>query len=150
MTSTSLVDDRTQHEVYAHPFLRSVQAGVASAMCSYSEYDLKIRPNFTNSPIDIINETYACENDQLINGVLKGELGFQGYIMTDWGAKYSTEAAMAGLDVSASVSISFIVLDSLINIDGNARRRHSTFKWKFLRSESHQLCPKWYYPGVSR
>ena len=30
------MDDRTQHELYAHPFLRSVQAGVASVMCSYS------------------------------------------------------------------------------------------------------------------
>lgn len=36
-TSSSNVDDRTQHEIYAHPFLRSVMAGVASVMCSYSE-----------------------------------------------------------------------------------------------------------------
>ncbi|KAF8751682.1 Glycosyl hydrolase family 3 C-terminal domain [Rhizoctonia solani] len=36
-TSSSNVDDRTQHELYAHPFLRSVMAGVASVMCSYSE-----------------------------------------------------------------------------------------------------------------
>ena len=35
-TSTSNVDDRTQHEIYALPFLRSVMAGVASVMCSYS------------------------------------------------------------------------------------------------------------------
>lgn len=35
-TETSDVDDRTQHEIYAHPFLRSVMAGVASVMCSYS------------------------------------------------------------------------------------------------------------------
>jgi hypothetical protein len=35
--STSQVDDRTQHEVYAHPFLRSVMAGVATIMCSYSK-----------------------------------------------------------------------------------------------------------------
>ena len=34
--SSSNVDDRTQHEIYAHPFLRSVMAGVASVMCSYS------------------------------------------------------------------------------------------------------------------
>ena len=33
---SSNVDDRTQHEIYAHPFMRSVQAGVASVMCSYS------------------------------------------------------------------------------------------------------------------
>lgn len=34
---SSNVDDRTQHEIYAHPFMRSVQAGVASVMCSYSK-----------------------------------------------------------------------------------------------------------------
>ncbi|EEB95818.1 hypothetical protein MPER_05155, partial [Moniliophthora perniciosa FA553] len=34
-TTSSDVDDRTAHEIYAHPFLRSVQAGVASVMCSY-------------------------------------------------------------------------------------------------------------------
>ena len=35
---SSNVDDRTQHEIYAHPFMRSVMAGVASVMCSYSRY----------------------------------------------------------------------------------------------------------------
>ena len=39
--SSSNVDDRTQHELYALPFLRSVQAGVASVMCSYSEYPVQ-------------------------------------------------------------------------------------------------------------
>lgn len=36
--SSSEVDDRTQHELYAHPFLKSVMAGVASMMCSYSKF----------------------------------------------------------------------------------------------------------------
>lgn len=43
---SSNVDDRTQHEIYAHPFLRSVQAGVASVMCSYSKshaFDVALR-----------------------------------------------------------------------------------------------------------
>lgn len=35
---SSLVDDRTQHEIYLHPFLRSIMAGVASIMCSYSQF----------------------------------------------------------------------------------------------------------------
>jgi beta-glucosidase-like glycosyl hydrolase len=35
--STSQVDDRAQHEIYAYPFLRSVMAGVAAIMCSYSK-----------------------------------------------------------------------------------------------------------------
>jgi len=36
--ATSQVDDRAEHEIYAHPFLRSVMAGVAAVMCSYSEW----------------------------------------------------------------------------------------------------------------
>ncbi|KAI0361769.1 beta-glucosidase [Trametes cingulata] len=82
-SSSSIVDDRCQHELYAHPFLRSVQANVASVMCSY------------------INGTYACENDKTINGLLKGEMGFQGYPCPDWYATHSTTpAANGGLDMT--------------------------------------------------
>ncbi|KDN35961.1 hypothetical protein RSAG8_11172, partial [Rhizoctonia solani AG-8 WAC10335] len=69
--SSSDVDDRTQHEMYAHPFLRSVAAGVASFMCSYNQ----------------VNGTYLCENDKLLNGILKNEYGFPGYVMSDWGIR---------------------------------------------------------------
>ncbi|KAI9057104.1 glycoside hydrolase family 3 protein [Trametes sanguinea] len=84
-SSSSNVDDRCQHEIYAHPFLRSVQAGVASVMCSYK----------------LVNGTFACENDKTINGILKGELGFQGYVMSDWYATHSTSPAVnSGLDMT--------------------------------------------------
>ncbi len=46
-----------------------------------------------------MNATWACENDRTLNQILKGELGFQGYVMSDWGAHHSTLAAVAGLDV---------------------------------------------------
>ena len=48
--STSQVNDRTQHEIYAHPFLRSVMAGVAAVMCSYSEFvmEARERPNHSS------------------------------------------------------------------------------------------------------
>ncbi|KAJ7163520.1 glycoside hydrolase family 3 protein [Mycena crocata] len=88
-TSTSGVDDRTQHELYTLPFLRSVQAGVAAIMCSYNQ----------------INGTYACENDKTLNGILKGEMGFQGYVMS---ATHSTApAAVAGLDMTMPDSTFF-------------------------------------------
>ena len=48
---------------------------------------------------DQINASWACENDQTLNQILKGENGFQGYVMSDWGAHHSTLAAVAGLDV---------------------------------------------------
>ncbi|KAF5341514.1 hypothetical protein D9758_012584 [Tetrapyrgos nigripes] len=82
-TSSSIVDDRTQHEIYTHPFLRSVMAGAASIMCSYNQ----------------INGTYACENDKSLSDILKGEFGFQGFVVSDWGATHSTLAVVKGLDM---------------------------------------------------
>ena len=54
-----------------------------SVMCAYNK----------------VNGDFACENDWLLNQVLKGDFGFRGYVMSDWGAVHSTEkAAMNGLD----------------------------------------------------
>ncbi|KAI9251582.1 glycoside hydrolase superfamily [Sporodiniella umbellata] len=83
--SSSDVDDRTLHEVYLWPFARSVEAGVGSIMCSYNR----------------INGTYACENDYTLNTVLKKELGFKGFVQSDWFATHSTSSsANNGLDMS--------------------------------------------------
>jgi len=79
-----VVDDRTQHEIYLPPFKTSVQVGVGSVMCAYNR----------------INDVYACENAATQNSLLKGELGFAGWIMSDWGATHSTiMAAKNGLDM---------------------------------------------------
>jgi beta-glucosidase len=54
-----------------------------SVMCSYNR----------------VNGAYACENDWLLNKVLKTDWGFKGYVMSDWGATHSTIPAVnAGLD----------------------------------------------------
>jgi beta-glucosidase len=46
-----------------------------------------------------LNGVYSCENDYLLNGILKKEWGFKGWVMSDWGAVHSTvQAANAGLD----------------------------------------------------
>lgn len=82
---SSNIDDRTLHEVYAWPFAESVRAGVASVMCSYQ----------------MVNNSYACGNSKLMNGILKDELGFQGFVQSDWLAQRSGVAsALAGLDMS--------------------------------------------------
>ena len=78
------IDDRTQHEIYLLPFEASVRAGAGAVMCAYNR----------------INGTYACENAATQNSWLKGELGFAGWIMSDWGATHSTiPAANNGLDM---------------------------------------------------
>ncbi|KAK4984701.1 hypothetical protein LTR50_006442 [Elasticomyces elasticus] len=82
---SSNIDDRTLHEIYALPFAESVRAGVVSVMCSYN----------------MVNNSYACGNSKLLNGVLKDELGFQGFVQSDWLAQRSGVAsALAGLDMS--------------------------------------------------
>lgn len=48
-----------------------------------------------------INGVYACENDYTINKLLKGELGFRGYVQSDWSATHSTvDSANHGLDMT--------------------------------------------------
>ncbi|KAJ7190406.1 beta-glucosidase [Mycena pura] len=88
-TSSSNVDDR-QHEIYSLPFLRSVQANVAAVMCSYNQ----------------INSSFACENSKTLNGILKTEIGFQGYVMSDWWATHSTLSMNSGLDMTMPGDIS--------------------------------------------
>ncbi|KAK3934899.1 putative beta-glucosidase E [Diplogelasinospora grovesii] len=79
------IDDRTLHELYAWPFGDAVRAGVASVMCSYN----------------MVNNSYSCGNSKLLNGILKDELGFQGFVMSDWLAQRAGVAtALAGLDMT--------------------------------------------------
>ncbi|KAK3353923.1 glycoside hydrolase superfamily [Lasiosphaeria hispida] len=84
-TMSSTIDDRTIHELYLWPFAEAVHANVASVMCSYNK----------------VNGTWACENDKILNGLLKNELGFPGYVVSDWNAQHTTNgAAIGGLDMT--------------------------------------------------
>ncbi|KAK5111353.1 hypothetical protein LTR62_005193 [Meristemomyces frigidus] len=83
-TMSSNIDDRTLHELYLWPFADAVRANVASVMCSYNQ----------------LNSSWACENSKILNGTLKTELNFPGYVTSDWNAQHTTGAANAGLDMS--------------------------------------------------
>lgn len=83
--SSSNIEDRTLRELYEWPFAEAINAGVDYVMCSYNR----------------INQTYACENSKLINGVAKGEHKFQGVMVTDWAAAASgVRTALAGTDMN--------------------------------------------------
>lgn len=57
------------------------------------------RPHAVMCAYNRVNGAWACENDALLNGVLKRDWGFPGFVMSDWGAVHSTaQAALAGLD----------------------------------------------------
>ena len=84
IADNAVVSDRAEREIYLPAFEAAVKQGVDSAMCSYSA----------------VNGAFACENGPLQNGVLKGDLGFKGFVTADWGATHSTVAsANNGLDV---------------------------------------------------
>lgn len=52
-----------------------------------------------------INGTYACENSKALNSLLKGELNFQGFVVSDWNAQHSgLESANGGLDMAMPTS----------------------------------------------
>jgi len=59
----SNVDDKTLHELYLWPFVDAVKVGTGSIMCSYNR----------------VNNSRACQNSKLLNGILKTELGFRGF-----------------------------------------------------------------------
>lgn len=65
------IDDKTMHELYLWPFADAIHAGSASVMCSYQR----------------INNSYGCHNQKAQNGLLKTELGFEGFVVSDWGAQ---------------------------------------------------------------
>ncbi|KAK5991544.1 Beta-glucosidase cel3A [Cladobotryum mycophilum] len=82
---SSNIDDRTIHELYAWPYVDAVHANVAAVMCSYNK----------------INGNWACENEYVMDEILKGHLGFPGYIMSDWNAQHTTtQSANTGLDMT--------------------------------------------------
>jgi beta-glucosidase len=76
------VDDQTLHEIYLAPFEAAVRAGVASVMCSYNR----------------VNGPYACGNQSTLK-ILRHDLGFQGFVTSDWGATHAAQFLNAGLDV---------------------------------------------------
>ncbi|MCX5214705.1 glycoside hydrolase family 3 C-terminal domain-containing protein [Kitasatospora sp. NBC_00240] len=79
-----VVSDRATREIYTPAFEAAVKGGVDSVMCSYN----------------LINGPHACENGPMQNGILKGDMGFTGFITADWGATHSTVAsANNGLDM---------------------------------------------------
>src|SRR3954451_22266862 len=84
-TIDSRVDERTLREIYLSAFERSIkEGGLGSIMCSYNR----------------LNGPYACENKELLDGYLRRDWGFTGFVTSDWGATHSTlGSANAGMDM---------------------------------------------------
>jgi beta-glucosidase len=85
MTSNSVVDERALHEIYLASFEGAVKGGKPkSVMGSYNK----------------INGTYSAENGELLTGILREKWGFEGFVVTDWGAvRDRVKGIQAGLDL---------------------------------------------------
>jgi beta-glucosidase len=79
------IDERTMRELYLPMFEAAVKRGdVASLMCAYNR----------------VNGPFACESRPLLEDVLRGDWGFDGLVIADYGAAHDTAAGLvAGLDV---------------------------------------------------
>lgn len=81
----AVVDDRTLYEIYLPAFKAAVKEGGAwSIMGAYNLY----------------KGQHACHNEYLLNNILKGEWGFDGVVISDWGGTHDTDQAITnGLDL---------------------------------------------------
>jgi beta-glucosidase len=85
MRSSSELDERTLREIYLPAFEATVkEAQPWTVMCAYNR----------------INGVYASEHDYLLNEILREEWGFDGMVVSDWGANHTTvESVLGGLDL---------------------------------------------------
>lgn len=73
--SNSILDERTMREIYLPGFEAGIDAGVACVMTSYNR----------------INGEWAGQSKEVITDLLRGELGFEGLVMTDWNSVYDMQ-----------------------------------------------------------
>lgn len=85
MSGSSQLDERTLHEIYLPAFEAAVKQGkTRSVMCAYNA----------------INDVFCSENKMLLKDILRDQWGYQGFVVTDWGAvKDRVKGVRAGLDL---------------------------------------------------
>ncbi|MDR1432464.1 MAG: glycoside hydrolase family 3 C-terminal domain-containing protein, partial [Propionibacteriaceae bacterium] len=76
------VSEQAFHEVYLPGYAAAVAAGTGAVMSAYNK----------------VNGTFSASNSILLNDILKNELGFQGWVMSDWGTAHDPTDMNAGLD----------------------------------------------------
>lgn len=118
--------------IFVRPFADAVRAGVASIMCSYQQ----------------VNNSYACQNSQLLNHLLKGELGFQGFIMSDWAAQHSgVGSALAGLDMTMPGDLVFNSGTSHWGANLTVAVLNGTVPQWRVDDMATRIIAAWYYVG---
>jgi beta-glucosidase len=93
-TARNFIDVRISEAAARESDLLAFQIGIeqgkpGSVMCSYNQ----------------VNGAYGCDNDWLLNKVLKKDWGWKGFVMSDWGAVPRLETALHGLDQQSGAQL---------------------------------------------
>lgn len=108
------------HEIYVAPFADAVQAGVASIMCSYNK----------------INGAYACNNPDTLIGILRDQVGFRGFVTSDWGANHTPYFVKDGLDLEMPGPMAKNMVETLRTAVASGAVKESDID----RAVGHILC----------
>ena len=106
-------------------------AGVAAIMCSYN----------------LVNGTSSCENNNTLNGIIKNEFGFQGFVMFDWSATHSTISAITGLDMTMPGDLTFDSGTSYFGANLTAYVRNGTIPEARVDDMATRILAGWYFLG---
>jgi beta-glucosidase len=112
----AVIGERALQEIYTRPFAIGIREGEpGSAMCAFNK----------------VNYVYACENSELLTGILREQIDFAGWVMSDYGATHSTvEAMRAGLDQEQP---SFGFFDKLVDAVNSGQVAEAEIDVRVLR-----------------
>ncbi|MBD0293325.1 MAG: glycoside hydrolase family 3 C-terminal domain-containing protein [Jiangellaceae bacterium] len=93
LTSNAIAAERTIQEIYTRPWAGPVAEGLASVMCSYNR----------------TNGEHGCEHGYLLEQVLRRQLGFAGFVLTDYGASYphTVDSIEDGMDMETGEIVAY-------------------------------------------
>ncbi|RXZ68443.1 glycoside hydrolase family 3 C-terminal domain-containing protein [Agromyces albus] len=111
-----IVGERALQEIYVRPFGIGIrESAPATTMCAFNK----------------VNSIYSCEHSELLTGILRNQLDFQGWVMSDYGATHSSvEAMRAGLDQEQP---SFGFFDGLVDAVNSGQVAESEIDVRVLR-----------------